>query len=129
MSMKAAVHRLSAASPSDTAVLDDAIAQGLIRPETIVAILGKTEGNGCANDFTRGFATESFRTCLSRHLGVPAATVDTRVALVMSGGTEGGLSPHWLVFTVDRAPATSSLHARKSLALGIAFTRLFKPEE
>ena len=92
--MHAAVHRLSAAGPSDTAVLDEAIAHGLIRPETIVAVLGKTEGNGGVNDFTRGFATASFRTCLVRHLGVPAAVVETRVPLVMSGGTEGGLSPH-----------------------------------
>jgi len=59
--MHAAVHRLSAAGPSDTAVLDDAIAHGRIRPDTIVAVLGKTEGNGGVNDFTRGFATASFR--------------------------------------------------------------------
>ena len=26
-------------------------------PPTIVAIVGKTEGNGCVNDFTRGYAT------------------------------------------------------------------------
>jgi cyanuric acid amidohydrolase len=52
--MQAAVHRLSAASPSDTSGLDDAIATGRIRAETIVAVLGKTEGNGCINDFTRG---------------------------------------------------------------------------
>lgn len=43
--MKAAVHRLSATSPSDTSGLDDAIARGDIRPQTIVAVLGKTEGN------------------------------------------------------------------------------------
>ena len=127
--MQAAVHRLSAAGPSDTAVLDDAIARGLIRPETIVAVLGKTEGNGCVNDFTRGFATASFCTCLARHLGVPAAAVEARVPLVMSGGTEGGLSPHWLVFTVDRTPGTTPRHARKSLAIGVAFTRLFTPED
>jgi len=127
--MHAGVHRLSAAGPSDTAVLDEAIAHGLIRPETIVAVLGKTEGNGGVNDFTRGFATASFRTCLVRHLGIPAAVVEARVPLVMSGGTEGGLSPHWLVFTVDRTPGTTPRDDRKSLALGIAFTRLFTPED
>jgi cyanuric acid amidohydrolase len=127
--MKAAVHRLSATSPSDTSSFDDAIARGGMRPQTIVAVLGKTEGNGCVNDFTRGFATVSFRTCLSQHLSVPAADVDAQVALVMSGGTEGGLSPHWLVFTVDHAGETSQTHNRKSLAVGIAFTRAFHPEE
>jgi cyanuric acid amidohydrolase len=127
--MQAAVHRLSAAGPSDMAELDDAIAQGLIRPDTMVAVLGKTEGNGCVNDFTRSFATTSFRACLARHLGVSAAEVEARVALVMSGGTEGGLSPHWLVFTVDRAAATTRTHHGKSLAIGVTFTRLFTPEE
>ena len=33
------------------------IDEGLISPREIVAILGKTEGNGCVNDFTRGYAT------------------------------------------------------------------------
>jgi len=127
--MKAAVHRLFASSPSDTSGLDDAIARGGIRPQTIAAVLGKTEGNGCVNDFTRGFATVSFRTCLSQHLGVSAADVEAQVALVMSGGTEGGLSPHWLVFTVDRVRETAPAHNRKSLAVGIAFTRAFHPEE
>ena len=43
--MQAAVHRLSAAGPSDTAVLDDAIAHGLIRPENAVALKPRCEEN------------------------------------------------------------------------------------
>ena len=30
-----------------------AIESGEVDPNTIVAIIGKTEGNGCVNDFTR----------------------------------------------------------------------------
>ena len=33
------------------------------------------------------------------------------------------------MFTVDRTPGTTPRHDRKSLALGIAFTRLFTPED
>lgn len=84
--MRAAVYRFPAASPSDASALDMAIAQGMIRPETIVAVLGKTEGNGGVNDFTRGFATASFRNCLARPPGVSAEEAEARVALVMSGG-------------------------------------------
>src|SRR5262249_7271271 len=62
-------------------------------------------------------------------LGVPATAVEARVPLVMSGGTEGGLSPHWLVFTVDHTPGTTLRHEHKSLAIGVAFTRLFTPED
>ncbi len=90
----ALVHRLSARGPDDTAPLEQAIAAGAIRPEGIVAILGKTEGNGCVNDFTRAFAVSALRQALARHLAPEAVA---RVSLVMSGGTEGGLAPHWLV--------------------------------
>lgn len=94
MPRRAFVHRLSAAAPDDVSGLAAAIAEGRIRPEGIVAILGKTEGNGCVNDFTRAFAVQSLQLELRRHL--PAREAEA-VCCVMSGGTEGGLAPHWLV--------------------------------
>jgi cyanuric acid amidohydrolase len=45
----------------------------------------------------------------------------------MSGGTEGVLSPHITVFT--RKPVGRSPTGRKRLAIGIAKTRPFRPEE
>ena len=30
----------------------------------ILCVLGKTEGNGCVNDFTRGYATSAIQACL-----------------------------------------------------------------
>ncbi len=48
--------------------LASAIAEGAIDPAGIVAILGKTEGNGCVNDFTRAFAVQSILLELKRHL-------------------------------------------------------------
>ena len=119
--MTALVHRLSARGPDDVAPLDNAIAAGRIDPAGIVAILGKTEGNGCVNDFTRAFAVETLRRALGRHL--PEAAVN-RVSLVMSGGTEGGLAPHWLVLE-RRAAAAGS---RPSLAIGSAHTPALAPE-
>ena len=83
---------------SDTAPLAAAIDRGEIDPATIVAIVGKTEGNGCVNDFTRGYATLALKLLLAERLKCPMAEVEARVAIVMSGGTEGGLSPHLLVF-------------------------------
>jgi cyanuric acid amidohydrolase len=110
-------------SPDDTGRIERAIAAGTIDPQAIVAILGKTEGNGCVNDFTRGYATQSLRLLLLRYLD-PAAV--ERICLVMSGGTEGALSPHWLVIEArdqevgDDGPA---------LAVGRAITRPLQPEE
>ena len=110
---QAFVHRLSMRGPGDTEGLEAAIAAGTVRPEGILAILGKTEGNGCVNDFSRGFATQSLGLALRRHMSQGAAD---KVCLVMSGGTEGGLSPHLLVFS--REPATSTADGKRLAAGG-----------
>ena len=95
--------RLATAGPQDTAPLAAAIDRGEVDPATIVAIVGKTEGNGCVNDFTRGYATLALKLLLAERAGCPLAEVEKRVAIVMSGGTEGGLSPHLLVFCREEA--------------------------
>ncbi len=109
-SMRAHVYRVAAAGPDDVSGVEALFAAGL-RPESVVAILGKTEGNGCVNDFTRGFASRSFEALFARH-GV------TGVCLVMSGGTEGALSPHWTVFSREKSEAP----AGRALAIGTART-------
>jgi len=91
----AKVHRISAAGPDDVDGIENAITAGRIDPGGIVAIFGKTEGNGCVNDFTRGYATQSLGLMLHRLLPRERAG---EVCLVMSGGTEGGMAPHWVVF-------------------------------
>lgn len=127
MNRRTKVLRLPTAGPQDTAPLVGAIAAGDLDPATIVAIVGKTEGNGCVNDFTRGYATLALKLVLAEALGCPLAEIEKRVAIVMSGGTEGGLSPHLLVFCREAAPPPASAGAR--LAIGIGLTRTFKPEE
>jgi cyanuric acid amidohydrolase len=69
--------------------------RGRIDPKGIVAIFGKTEGNGLVNDFSRGFANQSLLAMLRKFIPDEAAS---RVCLVMSGGTEGAMAPHWIVF-------------------------------
>ena len=102
--------RLPTAGPQDTAPLAAAIDRGEVDPATIVAIVGKTEGNGCVNDFTRGYATLALKLLLAERAGCPLAEVEKRVAIVMSGGTEGGLSPHLLVFCREEAAAAAARH-------------------
>jgi len=116
----AKVHRISAAAPNDVSGIAAAIADGRIDPDGIVAILGKTEGNGNVNDFTRGFATLSLALLLEKHLGKRARDV----CLVMSGGTEGAMAPHWLV--LERADGAGNGPA---LAIGCAHTADMKPEQ
>ena len=125
--MRTRVLRLPCSGPDDLAPLYQAMAEGRLHPERVVAVLGKTEGNGCVNDFTRAFATTVLKRFFAERLDLPEDTVAERIAFVMSGGTEGGLSPHWLVFEVDDAasPAPEQL----GLAAGIAFTETFTPEQ
>ncbi len=127
--MQAAVHRLPAAAPDDVSALLAAIEAGAIDPARIVAVLGKTEGNGCVNDFTRGFATRALKDAIAHASGRSLAEVSAAVAFVMSGGTEGGLAPHWLVFEARPAPPPGDAATGPRLAVGVAMTRPFLPEE
>ena len=126
MARRAGVLRLPTAGPGDTRALAAAIDAGQVDPAKIVAIVGKTEGNGCVNDFTRGYATLALKLLLSERLAVPLSDIERRVAIVMSGGTEGGLSPHLLVFSREE---TSAVSTSARLAIGIGLTRAFTPEE
>ncbi len=123
---RAEVVRIAMRGPSDVSALAAAFDAGVIDPRTIVAILGKTEGNGGVNDFTREFAHVSFRRLLAERCEVDEATIDARVAIVMSGGTEGVLSPHATIFA--RVPSDEPARAMR-LAIGVAATRDFLPEE
>jgi len=126
--MRAYVHRLPASAPDDASALFAAIEARTIDPHRIVAILGKTEGNGCVNDFTRGFATHVLKAVIAETIGRSPEEVGASVAFVMSGGTEGGLAPHWLVFET-RPDAALIPTGDKRLAIGIGMTRPFAPEE
>src|SRR5580704_12214247 len=111
----AKVHRISADAPDDVSGIAAAIAAKRIDPAGIVAIFGKTEGNGLVNDFSRGFATQSLGLMLERHLPRERAA---EVCLVMSGGTEGAMAPHFVVF--ERSDGDGG--RGPSLALGRAHT-------
>lgn len=120
---RAFVHRLPMSGPGDTSALSAAIASGTIQPGAIRAILGKTEGNGCVNDFTRGYAVQSLHLALAPHLDPVALKA---VVTVMSGGTEGGIAPHWLVLEARAAPDDPGPPA---LALGTHTTAPLDPRE
>jgi cyanuric acid amidohydrolase len=123
---RAILHRVPMAHPGDTSAIEALFAAGALRPAEIVAILGKTEGNGCVNDFTRAYAVQALSLMLGRHLHEAPEAVAARIAMVMSGGTEGGLSPHFLILAVGEAAAAAPGGA---LAIGTAFTGEFAPEE
>jgi cyanuric acid amidohydrolase len=125
------VFRITMRGPGDVSGLIALIEKGELDPQNIVAILGKTEGNGGVNDFTREYATWALCSGLSPFLGLsPPEIEEKRIAIVMSGGTEGVLSPHMTVFARQPAsPESREDPAAKRLSIGVAMTRPFLPEE
>ncbi|MEJ0069283.1 MAG: ring-opening amidohydrolase [Pseudomonadota bacterium] len=123
----AAVHRVAMPDPGDASGLVRLIETGVIDPAAVVCIMAKTPGNGLTNDHTREFATRTVADALAQKLGVAAAAVRDRVLLLFSGGTEGFLAPHLLVFT--RGPAPSGAVPGPALAIGCARSRPLAPGE
>ena len=125
------VHRIACRGPADLSGVQALVEAGTLRPQDIVAVMGKTEGNGCVNDHTREYAAMAWGQWLAGHLGCSADEAAQRVALVMSGGTEGVLSPHFTVFT--RRWLTEAPPPRKGapprLVIGTSHTRAFAPHE
>jgi cyanuric acid amidohydrolase len=113
-----AIHRLSMAHPGDLSALAGLIETGAVRAADVRAVIGKTEGNGGLNDFTRGFFTQTLMLLLARCTGATPEALAARIPCVLSGGTEGALSPHYLVFSVADEPAPG----QAGLALGTAFS-------
>jgi cyanuric acid amidohydrolase len=108
------------AHPGDLSELEGLIESGTVRAAEVAAIIGKTEGNGGVNDFTRGYFTQTLMALLSKYLNRPATELIREIPCVLSGGTEGVMSPHYSVFCVgesDAAPRHPS-----ALAIGTAFS-------
>ena len=124
------VVRIPTKGPGDVSGLMQLIDAGKVAPSSILAVLGKTEGNGGVNDFTREYAMAALCDALSPHLKLAPRAVEDKIAFVMSGGTEGVLSPHLTVFTRTlAADAANNGTGGKRLSIGIAHTRDFLPEE
>src|ERR1700676_1863919 len=124
------VIRIPTRGPGDVSGLRKLIEAGKIEPASILAILGKTEGNGGVNDFTREYAVSALSVALAPYVDLPAQDVEQKIAFVMSGGTEGVLSPHITVFArtaMDGGSPDKGISGKR-LSIGIAHTRNFMPE-
>jgi cyanuric acid amidohydrolase len=128
--MQALVYSLPMAHPGDLSALDGLIRSGAIEAHEVVAVIGKTEGNGGVNDFTRGYFTQSLMQMLSGHLACSPESLLRSIPCILSGGTEGVLSPHYVVFC-RRAPARAEVAidgGDAALAIGLAFSDVLPAE-
>ncbi len=126
--MRTSAFKVGMRSPDDVAAGARLLDEKAFRAEDVVAILGKTEGNGGVNDYTRGLATLAFQLLLAQRSGTPIEKIARRVPIIWSGGTEGLMSPHATIFVrePDRGPAPPG---QKRFTVGTAYTRDLLPEE
>ena len=112
---------------SDAGGLTALIDAGVVEADRVVAVIGKTEGNGGVNDYTRILADRAFRDVLLAR-GTRDAAAVAAVPIVWSGGTDGVLSPHATIFaTVPAAAAEPTDEPR--LVVGYAMSEPLLPEE
>ncbi len=117
------VRKVPIHSVADASELAKLIDDGVMSAERVIAIIGKTEGNGGVNDYTRIIADRAFREVLVEK-GAPAEQVK-QVPIVWSGGTDGVLSPHATIFATTDAEPTDDLR----LTVGFAMSEQLLPEE
>lgn len=120
------VRKVPIHSVADASELQKLIDEGVMDPSRVIAIIGKTEGNGGVNDYTRIIADRAFREVLMKN-GAPEEQVKG-VPIVWSGGTDGVISPHATIFATvpaDQAEASDDLR----LTVGFAMSEAIAPEE
>ena len=81
------VRKVPLHSVSDASELAALIDEGVLEADRVVAVIGKTEGNGGVNDYTRIIADRAFREVLVAK-GAPEDQV-RQIPIVWSGGTDG----------------------------------------
>jgi len=118
--MKIDAVNILAAHPADVSGLERLIDSGRINAADVVCIIGKTEGNGGRNDFTRDLAMRAFDDVFARR-GVSTE----KMIFSLSGGTEGVVSPHIVVFAKSAGEAGWG----KRLAVSVGHTREFSADE
>jgi cyanuric acid amidohydrolase len=112
---------------SDASELAKLVDDGVLEADRVVAVIGKTEGNGGVNDYTRILADRAFREVLMAK-GSRAAAAVAEIPIVWSGGTDGVISPHATIFaTVPAESAVATSEPR--LSVGFAMSEVLLPED
>jgi cyanuric acid amidohydrolase len=117
------VRKVPLHSVSDASELGKLIDDGVFAADRVIAVIGKTEGNGGVNDYTRIIADRAFREMLVAKGAEPEKVKE--VPIVWSGGTDGVISPHATIFaTVDAEPTDEP-----RLTVGFAMSEKLLPED
>ena len=123
--MAVEVAKVELKSVQDASGLEERIMAGQFTADQVIAVIGKTEGNGGVNDFTRLLADHAFRRVLLKHGKRGEAEVAT-IPMVWSGGCDGVITPHATIFARNdrKGPADKA-----RLVIGTAMSAELQPED
>ncbi|MGZ4541311.1 MAG: barbiturase, partial [Blastococcus sp.] len=112
---------------SDASELAKLIDDGVMEADRVIAVIGKTEGNGGINDYTRIIADRAFREVLEEK-GTRSKEEVKQIPIVWSGGTDGVISPHATIFATLPADAVEKTDEPR-LTVGFAMSEVLLPED
>ncbi|WP_167002050.1 ring-opening amidohydrolase [Mumia sp. ZJ430] len=121
------VRKVPIHSVADASELEKLIADGVLEADRVIAIIGKTEGNGGVNDYTRIIADRAFREVLVAQ-GTRSPEDVKQVPIVWSGGTDGVISPHATIFATLPDDAVEPTDEPR-LSVGFAMSDVLLPED
>lgn len=121
------VRKVPIHSVADASELAKLIDDGIMDASRVIAIIGKTEGNGGVNDYTRIISDRAFREVLIQK-GAPAEQVKG-VPIVWSGGTDGVISPHATIFATTDVAEDDPTRNEARLTVGFAMSEQLLPED
>jgi barbiturase len=123
--MAVEVAKVELKSVQDASGLEERILAGQFTADQVVAVVGKTEGNGGVNDFTRLLADHAFRRVLMKH-GKRSETEVATIPMVWSGGCDGVITPHATVFARNDRKGSAD---KPRLVIGTAMSAELQPED
>ena len=121
------VRKVPIHSVADASELARLIDDGVMDADRVVAVIGKTEGNGGVNDYTRIIADRAFREVIADK-GTRTAEEVKQIPIVWTGGTDGVISPHATVFATLPDDAVGATDEPR-LTVGFAMSEQLLPEE
>jgi ring-opening amidohydrolase-like protein len=109
----------------DASGVADRIKAGQFTADQVIAVIGKTEGNGGVNDFTRILADQAFRRVLAEH-GKRSEAEIAKIPMVWSGGCDGVITPHATIFARNDKSGPAG---KSRLVIGTALSAELLPED
>ena len=119
------VAKIEIKSVMDASGLEELILASRMQADEVVAVIGKTEGNGGVNDFTRILSDQAFRGVLIKH-GTRSVEAVKQIPMVWSGGCDGVITPHATVFARNERTGSAD---KSRLAIGTAISPRILPED